>query len=278
MDLKLTIIVENTVGVPLGVLSEWGLAMHLDFGDEQILFDTGEQGHLVKNAHVLGLDLRKIDRAVLSHGHYDHTGGLLDFLKYRGPLPIYAHPDLFMGHYGRGFSGTGDQYIGVPFRLEQLESAGAQFVWQREPIELRPGLWLSGEIPRRTAFERIDDRLVRKLEDGFGQDLLPDDFSLFYQTDKGLIILLGCAHSGLVNIVEYAKEVTDQGKVRAIIGGTHLGPAGKEQQDKTITYLKTLDLECLAPNHCTGLPMASRLAAEFPDQFKWATTGNTLEF
>lgn len=276
--LKLTILVENTVGVPLGLLSEWGLSMLLNFSDERILFDTGEQGNLISNAQILGHDLRQIDRVILSHGHYDHTGGLLKFLQYRGRVPVYAHPDLFTGHYGRGLNGQGDKYLGVPFRPEQLESAGAEFHWYREPVELRQGLWLSGEIPRATAFERVEDRLVELKEGQAVQDTIPDDISLFYMTDQGLVILLGCAHAGLVNIVEHAKRVTGEVRVRAIIGGTHLGPATPNQQKQTIDYLRGLDLTCLAPNHCTGLGMMSKMAAEFPGVFTWAAAGNTLEF
>ncbi len=276
--MKVTVLVENTVGVPLGLLSEWGLSMLLDFGDERILFDTGEQGSVIPNAQALGLDLKQVDRVVLSHGHYDHTGGLLKLLQHRGKVPVYAHPDLFAGHYGRGFNGQGEQFLGVPFRLEQLESAGAQFHWHSEPVELRPGLWLSGEIPRHTAYERIDDRLIAVRDGEAAQDNIIDDFSLFYLTDTGLVIVLGCAHSGLVNIVEHAKRLTGEKRVRAIIGGTHLGPANPEQQEKTIDYLRALDLACLAPNHCTGLEMLTRLAAEFPRQFTWATAGNVLEF
>lgn len=276
--LKVTVLVENTVGVPLGLLSEWGLSMFLDFGDERILFDTGEQGNLIQNAQILGHDLRQVDRVVLSHGHYDHSGGLLKFLQYRGRVPVHAHSDLFAGHYGRGLNGQGDKYIGVPFRPEQMVSAGADFHWHREPVELRPGLWLSGEIPRVTLFERGDDRLVEHKEGQAVQDVILDDFSLFYVTDHGLVILLGCAHAGLVNIVEHAKQVTGVGRVRAIIGGTHLGPASLDQQKQTIDYLRGLNLACLAPNHCTGLGMMSKLATEFPGVFTWAAAGTKLEF
>lgn len=278
MSLKVTVLVENTVGVPLGLLSEWGLSMFLDFGDERILFDTGEQGSLIGNAQTMGINLKEIDEIVLSHGHYDHTGGLFQLLKYRGKVPVYAHPEIFAGHYGRGFNGQGDKYLGVPYRLEQLESAGAEFHFHRKPLELRPGLWLSGEIPRQTDFERIDDRMIKMQDGDVVQDTLPDDYSLFYASDKGLVILLGCAHAGLVNIVEWAKRVTGQEKVRAIIGGTHLGPASPEQQEKTVQYLRTLALECLAPNHCTGPDMLAKLAQEFPNQFAWAMAGSSLEF
>ncbi|KLU61506.1 ribonuclease BN [Peptococcaceae bacterium CEB3] len=278
MALKVTVLVENTVGVPLGLLGEWGLALFLDFGDERILLDTGEQGNLIGNAETLGIDLKRIDKVVLSHGHYDHTGGLLKLLQYRGHVPVYVHPDLFAGHYGRGFNGEGDKYLGVPFRREQLMSAGAEFHFHKEPLELRPGLWLSGEIPRRTDYERVDERMIQIRDGETVADTLPDDYSLYYASEGGLVIFLGCAHAGLVNIVEHAKQLTGQRKVRAIIGGTHLGPASPEQQQKTIEYLRTLKLEVLAPNHCTGPAMLAKLAGEFPRQFAWAGAGSTFEF
>ena len=276
-NLKINILVENTVGVTTGVFAEWGLAMLLDFGKELILFDTGEQGSLINNAQVLGIDLRKITKVVLSHGHYDHTGGLLSLLKLRGEVPVYAHPDLFAGHYLKE-DGTDKKYIGVPYILEQLESVGARFCWHKEPLQISSNLWLSGEVPRQTIYEKGDERLVQFQAEGLIKDPFRDDLSLFYTTEKGIIVILGCAHSGLVNIIEHAKQVTGQSNIRAIIGGTHLGPVDSLQQERTIEYLKSLDFECLAPNHCTGLPIASRLAREFPDQFRWATTGTILEF
>ncbi|SHI12385.1 MBL fold metallo-hydrolase [Desulfosporosinus lacus] len=276
--LQVTILVENTVGVSVGILAEWGLSMLLDFGDEKILFDAGEQGNLINNAQILGYDLRHIERIILSHGHYDHTGGLFKLLQYRGAIPVYAHPDLFAGHFGKGGEGQANRYIGVPHCLKLLESAGAEFHWHRKPFELRPGLWLSGEIPRETPFEHIEDQLIEIKGENAVHDRIKDDLSLFYVTDRGLIILLGCAHSGLVNIVEHAKRVTNENKVRAIIGGTHLGRASLDQQLKTIDYLRGLDLECLAPNHCTGLGVLSKLVTEFPSAFKWAMAGSTLDF
>ena len=275
--LKVTILVENSVGVASGLVSEWGLSMLLDFGDETILMDTGEQGNIIKNAAIMGVDLQSISRLILSHGHYDHTGGLLELLKFRKAkkLPVYAHPDIF-NHYGTGF-GTGN-YLGVPFSEEQLIGAGAEFIWQRKPLKIREDLWVSGEIPRVTSFESVDSKLTKKVIIDFKQDEVFDDMSLFYTSEAGIVIFCGCAHAGLVNIIEHAKKLTGIDKVRGIVGGTHLGPASTEQKSKTIKYLKSLSsLQFIAPNHCTGLPMASRLANEFPKQFRWANTGATFK-
>ena len=277
-NLKISILVENTVGGSLGLIGEWGLAMHLDFGGERILFDTGEQGHLLANAQALGIDLRQIDRIILSHGHYDHTGGLNELLKFRGPVPIHAHQDLFSAHFVQGLEGQPYRYIGIPFCVQELISRGAEFHWHRAPSELRPNLWLSGEIPRTTSFEQVDSRMVQHSTGDTKPDPILDDLSLFYVSNQGLVILLGCAHAGLVNIVEHARQVTGVSQVRAIIGGTHLGPASAEQQEKTIEYLHSLNFSCFAPNHCTGLPLLTRLAREFPSAFTWSNTGSILEF
>ncbi|MGC7882683.1 MBL fold metallo-hydrolase [Desulforudis sp. 1031] len=275
--LKITVLVENTVGVPLELVGEWGLALLMETPDAKILFDTGAQGHVVTNAALLGVDLPTVDALVLSHGHYDHTGGLKAFLQARGRLPVYAHPHLFDSHCS---TVPRRRYIGVPFRWLELESLGADFVWVSEPREIAPGLWVSGEVPRRTAFEKGDARLVvwEDPQNGTAQpDPLRDDMSLYAVTPAGLVVILGCAHAGVVNIIEHAREVTGVDKVYGIIGGTHLGPVDEEQRRTTIDYLHKLNLRFLAANHCTGLPTMATLAQIFGPRFKYAPAGAAFE-
>lgn len=275
--LKVTVLVENTVGAPLGLVGEWGLALLIETPEARILLDTGAQGHVVDNAALLGVDLRTVDALVLSHGHYDHTGGLKAFLAVRGRLPVYAHPRLFDLHYS---TAPQKHYIGVPFRLAELKSLGADFVWVGEPREIAPGLWVSGKVPRRTSFEKGDTRLIALADpdDESGRaDPLDDDMSLYAVTRAGLVVILGCAHAGVVNIVEHARKVTGVDRVYGIIGGTHLGPVGEEQRRATIDYLQKLGLQVLAANHCTGLPTIATLAQAFGPRFKYAPAGATFE-
>ncbi|HPZ42569.1 MAG TPA: MBL fold metallo-hydrolase [Bacillota bacterium] len=271
--LKVTVVCENTVGTPENLVGEWGLCLYIEKDGRKILFDTGEQGNLLSNAAALGLDLKQVEALVLSHGHSDHTGGLRAFLRHRGRLPVYAHPALFTSHY----SADKHRYIGVPFCREVLENAGADFVLTREPREILPGLWVSGEIPRETPFEKPDNKLYCQ-ENGkkISPDPLLDDLSLYCVIPEGLVILLGCAHAGLVNIIKHARKVTGVSQVYAIIGGTHLGPAPASQQEAALTFLQGLDLCLLAANHCTGLPVIARLASLFGSRFRFAPAGSTF--
>ena len=274
--LEITILSENTVGGTQGLIGEWGLSMLVEAAGRKILFDTGGRGSLVPNASALGLDLKLVDALVLSHGHYDHTGGMQSFLRLRGKTQIYAHSKIFAGHYS---SPEQPRYIGVPYTREELESLGAEFILLDEPREIYPGVWVSGEIPRVTDFEKVEERLFclegnKKII----PDPFQDDMSLFCVIHNSLVIVLGCAHAGLVNIVEHARNVTGINKVYGIIGGTHLGPASDIQQEATIAFLQSLDLQFLAANHCTGLPMITRLANIFGSRFHFAPTGASFIF
>jgi len=269
-EIKITVLCENTVGVSAGVTGEWGLAMLVEKGGRNVLFDTGEQGRLVNNSNVLRIDLKTIDALIISHGHFDHTGGLRTFLQWRGRLPVYAHPDIFTLRYS---TVPRKRYIGIPFNREELISLGADFIFLKEPAEIAPGIWISGEVPRKTDFEKENVNLLCSKNGICMPDPFYDDLSLYCVIPEGLVIILGCAHAGLVNIIEHARQVTGIDRIYGIIGGTHLGPAPPNQQEATIEFLMQLDLHFLAPNHCTGLPMMSRLASLFGSRFRFASAG-----
>lgn len=273
-EAKVTVLVENTVGLSFGLMGEWGLALLIEWAGRTILFDTGAHGSLLNNAAVLGADLRSVDTLVMSHGHWDHTGGMQSFLRRRGRLPVYAHPDFFAGHC---MSAPHEHYNGVPYRQEELVSSGADFIFTTVPVQVAPGLWLSGEVPRQTSFETGDSRLYCLRGDERVNDPMADDMSLYGVTDQGLVIILGCAHAGLVNIIEYAKKVTGVDRIYGLIGGTHLGPVSKDQRDATLEYLSGLDLRYLAVNHCTGLPVMAQLKQMYGDLFHFAPCGTTLK-
>lgn len=273
--LKITVLSENTVGSLGGLAGEWGLSLLVETAGKKILYDTGERGNLLPNATALGVDLKGVDMLVISHGHYDHTGGIRAFLNYRGRLPVYAHPDIFAPHYK---SPEKPRYIGMPYRKEELESLGADFIFTREAIEIVPGLFYGGEVPRMTGSEKNDSSLFTILEGEKVPDPFWDDISLYCVMPEGLLIIVGCAHAGLVNIIEHAKKITAINNVYGIIGGTHLGPVPAEQQEAEIAYLKEQDLHFLAANHCTGLPLIAKLAADFGRRFYFCPAGASFSF
>lgn len=273
---KITVLMENTVSGPPGLVGEHGLSLWIETAAHRFLYDTGQSGAVVLNAAVLGVDLAQAEAVVLSHGHYDHTGGLRAVLRAVGsPRPVCAHPDLFARHR---VAGSPDRYAGVPFDRDELESKGARFHWLPGAHEIFPGVWAGGEVPRTSDFERGDPRLY-VMRDGMPvPDPLRDDLSLYLETPDGLVIITGCAHAGVVNIIEHARKVTGCARVRALIGGTHLGPVGEEQLEKTISYLEGLDLELLAAMHCTGQAVAARLAGLFGSRFSFGGTGSVFSF
>lgn len=276
MSFRITILCENSVGPLSGTLGEHGFSALIEPADgEPVLFDTGQGFTLLHNARRMNKDLSRVERVVISHGHFDHTGGLMPLLKEYGAKQVYAHSSLFTPRFR--VKDTGECYpIGIPASREELESAGATFNLSNEFRAIAPGMYLTGEVPRVTGFEAGDQGLYR---DCTGQELdaTPDDQSLILETDKGIVLILGCCHAGLVNTLEHVAYVTGRRDIHAVIGGTHLGFCGQEQVDTTIAALKNLGIQKLAASHCTGFAASARMSRELPKEFQVAMVGYSLE-
>jgi len=280
VELTVTTLSENTAfAIPRGVMGEWGLSVLVEMDDRKILLDTGQNVSAVNNGDILGIDWAKIDSIVLSHGHYDHTGGLRQVLgRINKQVDIIAHPDAWDAKYAGSLADNYLIYIGIPFRREQLESQGAVFKLTSEPVWLSDSIVSSGEIPMTTDFEPIDPGMYVKKESGFEPDPLKDDQALFIKTDQGLVVILGCAHRGIINTLRHAQKVTGMDLIHTVIGGTHLFRASEVQLESTIAELKSLGVQRLGVSHCTGMLPGARLAQEFGDNFFFNNSANRIAF
>jgi 7,8-dihydropterin-6-yl-methyl-4-(beta-D-ribofuranosyl)aminobenzene 5'-phosphate synthase len=272
---KATVLCENCVFGNSGAIAEHGWSVYIESDQGNFLFDTGQGMAIINNARHFNKDLSTIKGIMISHHHYDHTGGLLNVLEQVGKVNVYSHPDLFKNSYV--IDEGKERNIGIPFRREILENKGAQFKFNTSFREIAPGLMLSGEIPRLTEYEKGDKKLLLKTDEGYTQDLVPDDQTLVATTEKGLIIILGCSHSGIINIINHIIDKTGKTHIRTIIGGTHLGPASEETKEKTIQALKKFDIEKIGVSHCTGLETSMRLFQEFGDRFFFCNVGTEVE-
>ncbi len=276
MKARITVLSENSVPKSGNLIGEHGFSAVVERGDDKILFDTGRGSALIHNSRFLGVDLGSIRKVALSHGHSDHTGGLVELFRDMTPREVFAHPDIFNSRFHELPDGS-RRPIGMPFSRAFLEGLGARFVLGKEPREVCPGVTLTGEVPRVTPFETGDSTLVVGPEHGGGKDLLLDDLSLMVEGESGLAVILGCAHAGMVNILRYVRQLKPDRPIRLVMGGTHLGMSAEEQMVQTIEALKEMGVEKVGASHCTGLEGSARLMAALGDHFFFAGVGTKVE-
>ncbi len=272
MKLRITTLSENCADRGY-LLAEYGLSIVVETDDVNILFDTGASISASYNADVLGIDLSKIDKVVLSHGHYDHTGGLRQILGKMGKeVEIIAHPDIWAAKYSRS-QGRKDRYNGIPFQRQELERLGANFNLTTKPVRITDSIMTTGEVPMVTDFEEIEPVFFVKQDSGWQPDKLLDDQALIINAEPGLIVILGCAHRGPINTLYYAQQLTGVKSIHTVLGGSHLIHASEERIWLTIAALKELGVQRLGLCHCTGLPAIMLIAHEFEDKFFFNNAG-----
>ena len=289
-----------------GLLAEHGLSMLIELpaAGRRILWDAGlSQIALLENMQRMEIDPTAIDLIALSHGHFDHTAGITEVLRRMNlgtrsrewppdatpaelaagaqgrRVPLVAHPAAFRERWGAKKDGSMVGPFAPPPRAE-WEAAGAEVILSEGPYSLGPGCWTTGAVPR-TSFEqtgRAGSRLYRQGEQFLADDIEEDQSIVINLRGKGLLVVSGCAHSGIVNTVEYARAISGVERVWAVLGGFHLGRASEEEIQQTIAAVQGWRPALLSPMHCTGFTALSRFAAQMPDQFALGLVGTRFEF
>ncbi len=310
VDNKADLIVESSARVKYfteeSLLAEHGFSVLIQLDDQEgkILWDAGvSKIALLENMRRMKLDKTSLVKIALSHGHFDHYMAMTDLLiglnllpkgkEWDTPvngkdieawmtgsrIPIIAHPAAFRERWMGKEDGT---MVGpfLPPPQEEWQAAGAEIVLSEGPYQLAPGCWTTGYVPRNSFEESGRSKQLRYRK---GSEFIPDDLEedqavVININGKGLVVLSGCAHSGIVNTIEYAREFSGVDTVHAVIGGLHLARASEDEIDQTVDYIKSIKPHLVVPGHCTGFKAISRFAQEMPDQFIEGVVGAAYSF
>lgn len=276
--MELTVLVDNNTFIDKYFFAEPALSFLIEDNKKSVLFDTGYSNIFLKNAQKKGKELSHLDYIILSHCHLDHTWGLGPLIRFFSELEmenrcfsrpaLITHPETLTGASGFGFSELGS--------LISKERLAKHFSIRlsREPLSITDNLIFLGEIPRKYEYE--GKLSFGNKEGSTEEDTVPEDSALAYKTDKGLVIITGCSHSGICNIIDYAQKVCNQERIIQVIGGFHLQDPSVLQLEGTLAYFKKIKPEKVFACHCTDLN--SKIALSQVVDIEEVGSGLTLQF
>jgi 7,8-dihydropterin-6-yl-methyl-4-(beta-D-ribofuranosyl)aminobenzene 5'-phosphate synthase len=260
--LKITVLVTNVAGDPRLGEGEWGYSALVEVDGHKILYDTGASSDMVlRNAKALRIDLSDVEEVVLSHNHWDHVGGLMSLRREfantnpRAMSRVHVGANIFEPRLNE----AGEDQNGLRLIKAQYLTTGGVFIIHDQPTELFPGVWLTGPVPRPNVEKNWNPGLSLATAQGRVEDNVPEDSALVFNTNEGIVILTGCGHAGIVNIVEYARTIAGNKPLLAVIGGLHLFNASDQTLVWTGAKLKSYRIENLLAGHCTGIEATYRL-------------------
>jgi len=270
-DLCMTMLVEDTA-LGGGLLAEHGLSFWIEYGDKNILFDTFRSDILFRNAETLGINLNEFSAIVITHGHYNHTGGLSAILDIATKTTFYLHPAAIFQKFSRRTLKVNS--IDMPY-LARNAVQRCRVIWTATPAQIFSGMSVTGQVPHINNFEDVRGAFFVDESCRIPDELL-DDQALFFESGRGLVVVLGCAHSGVVNTLEYIRNLTSQNKIYATIGGMHLLNASKERIEQTITNFQEYNIQKIGLVHCTGDIATGRFSNTCKDRCFPCPTGTQI--
>jgi len=281
-SIKITTLFENKAEKGTKVLGQHGISFFIEMTvnnkKQYLLFDTGQQSEtLLKNAEILNINLENIEMIFLSHCHYDHTGGLTGLLEnLNQDVIITAHPEIFKEAYKEKNGKL--NYVGIPDKdpEEKIIKNKGKIDYLKEPCEIMPGVMTTGEVHKKAIFP--SKRVYRTSEGEYVKDVMKDDISLIFNIkEKGLLVITGCSHSGIVEIVDQSMNMIGNKRLQGIIGGFHLLNKNDDEVREISKKLKEYNPEILVTGHCTGFDAMAILKQDFKEKFEELYVGKIIE-
>lgn len=274
--MKFTFLVENKTD-RVDCMAEHGLSIFIENDGKKILFDAGNSDMFLKNAKALGINLADVDLAMVSHGHYDHTGGFPYFLEINKTAQIYIHKDAFFEDY-HCTDIKFKRNCGINWNKEEKEKILSRSILTEKPVWIDENTVISGTIPEIKDIQ-TSDPFIRKYESGETEidDMSHEQF-LAIRTPKGIVLFSGCSHKGVIPAVKYARELFNGENVKLLVAGMHLFRTSKEISEKIIDELIELNVEKIVPVHCTGLKAIAEISKRLEDNCIIMTSGSSYEF
>ncbi len=273
---SVTVLVENTIAFASDLRGEHGIAFWIETGGNRLLFDTGQSPLFAENSEKMKIDLSQTDTIAISHGHFDHTGGLETALHTAPNANVDIHPTALLPKYSKTNGSL--RYIGIPKNtLQALRQDETRLRVSKETHPLSDGIYITGEIPRETSYEDTGGAFFLDQE-GRDPDPLIDDRAIFFDTSAGIVILSGCAHSGIVNTLQRISALTGNRPIHCVMGGFHLVNANEKRLHKTIEAFRRHNVQRIGLGHCTGINAIAAFWQAFPGRCFLCSTGSKIQF
>ena len=247
--IRLTVVVDNRAAE--GLVAEHGFALHLETPEGNILLDTGQKDALMPNLAALAIDPGKVSRLVLSHGHYDHTGGVAELLSLNRDIELYLHAAVFQPRYS--LDGTLPKIVKMPLKAMEavMHHSDSRTHWLTKPVAISNCIGITGPIARKSEFEDTGGSFFLDPE-GREVDIIKDDIAMWLHGPGGLVVCVGCCHSGLVNTLNHIVARTGENRIATVIGGLHLLHASSARLEKTVEALRRFEIGRIVACHCSG--------------------------
>lgn len=269
-------ILNNNIVRKRGLLAEHGLSLLIEFNGKFILFDTGQTDVYVHNAKSMGHDLKQVENIILSHGHYDHCGGL-EFFPFNNSPKIYINNSAFFKKIGINSDGVTFRDIGIPWNINKETFNNSNFVFTKSYEQIDSGVYLLSGIQNYPSMDKLSENIIVE-RDGIKKiDKMEDEQLLVIKDENGINIFVGCSHPGIISCIKHVVDFFPNEKITTLIGGMHLERENESELLKKMQKLESFGIKKIIPLHCTGIKAIVQIKKFFSDRCEIAYTGDTLE-